>query len=75
MPPPVDPAHAPMNISTTIMSFESVGHVSKSVVANPVVVITVATWKKACLAASADPPVTLSMFKVIVTVEMRMIAR
>ena len=46
-PPPVEPAHAPMTISVSKMVFEKLGHVSKSVVAKPVVVIILATWKQA----------------------------
>ena len=39
-PPPVLPAHAPMNISNTSKVREYCGHWSKSIVAKPVVVIT-----------------------------------
>ena len=51
-PPPVLPAQAPRNISASRIPFEKLGHRSKSVVANPVVVITVATWKAACRTVS-----------------------
>ena len=39
MPPPVLPAHAPINIRRTSIVFEVCGHILKSVVANPVVVM------------------------------------
>ena len=47
IPPPVEPAQAPTNISVTKMALEKVGQVLKSVVANPVVVMMEDTWKKA----------------------------
>ena len=47
MPPPVEPAQAPTNISTTRMDLEKVGQRSKSTVPKPVVVIMEETWKKA----------------------------
>ena len=45
-PPPVLPALAPMNITSTSIAFENEGQRSKFVVAKPVVVITDETWKK-----------------------------
>ena len=39
MPPPVLPAQAPMNMSTTRISLERVGHRSKSQLEKPVVVM------------------------------------
>lgn len=48
MPPPVLPAHAPINISSTRIVREISGQVLKSVVAYPVVVIMEPTWKAAC---------------------------
>ena len=42
-PPPVDPAQAPTNISSTNIICENDGHKLKSAVANPVVVIIEAT--------------------------------
>ena len=50
-PPPVLPALAPMNITSTSIAFENEGQRSKFVVAKPVVVITDETWKKAYLRA------------------------
>ena len=47
MPPPVDPAQAPMNIRITRMAWENTGQVLKSAVAKPVVVMMEVTWKKA----------------------------
>ena len=47
MPPPVDPADAPMTISTSRMVLEKLGHRSKSVVAKPEVVMMLDTWKAA----------------------------
>ena len=43
MPPPVEPAHAPMNISSTISSLLNAGHWLKSTVEKPVVVMIDAT--------------------------------
>ena len=45
MPPPVEPAHAPINIRKTRIIFVKTGQVSKFVVEKPVVVIIEATWK------------------------------
>ena len=45
-PPPVEPADAPIIIRATIIILESSGHLSKSVVTKPVVVIMLDTWKK-----------------------------
>ena len=42
-PPPVLPALAPITIRHSRIAFEKLGHRSKSVVANPVVVIILAT--------------------------------
>ena len=47
MPPPVLPAQAPTNINTTRIVLENSGQRSKSVVAKPVVVMIVPTWKAA----------------------------
>ena len=47
MPPPVEPAQAPMNINVTKMALEKVGHWLKSTVAKPVVVMMEETWKNA----------------------------
>ena len=47
MPPPVEPAHAPMNISSTSRARLNVGHRSKSTVEKPVVVMMDATWNRA----------------------------
>ena len=43
MPPPVLPAQAPINISTSNIPLEKLGHRSKSVVAKPVVVMMLET--------------------------------
>ena len=48
-PPPVEPAQAPLNISSTMTAFDSTGHMSKFVVEKPVVVIIEETWKNAYL--------------------------
>ena len=48
-PPPVEPAQAPQNISSTMTAFDSTGHMSKFVVEKPVVVIIEETWKNAYL--------------------------
>lgn len=45
MPPPVLPAEAPMNISSTSIPFENAGQWLKSAVAKPVVVMMDDTWK------------------------------
>ena len=47
MPPPVEPALAPMTIRHSSMVLEKLGHRSKSVVAKPVVVMMLETWKAA----------------------------
>ena len=52
IPPPVELAQAPMNMSATRTNFARAGQRSKSVVAKPVVVMMVDTWKKECLNAS-----------------------
>ena len=52
IPPPVLPAQAPMNISTTSTSLDRVGHRSKSQLEKPVVVIMEPTWNAACRSAS-----------------------
>ena len=46
-PPPVLPAQAPMNINTTSRPLENSGHLSKSTVEKPVVVMMDATWNAA----------------------------
>jgi hypothetical protein len=45
-PPPVEPAQAPTNMRHTSIVFENDGHLSKSAVEKPVVVIIELTWKK-----------------------------
>ena len=52
IPPPVLPAHAPMNMITIIVMLAKAGHRLKSAVAKPVDVIMDATWKKLCLKIS-----------------------
>ena len=52
MPPPVLPAQAPMNMSKTSTVLLAAGQRLKSVVANPVVVMMVETWKAAWVKAS-----------------------
>ena len=54
-PPPVELAHAPMIMSERIRNLQIEGQRSKSVVAKPVVVMMVDTWKKACLNVSSVP--------------------
>ena len=65
IPPPVLPAQAPINISSTRMVFEVSGHISKSVVEKPVVVIIDATWKKACVRLS---PTLLKMSSICIKI-------
>ena len=48
-PPAVDPAQAPQNIKNIRIVFENVGHLSKSTVENPVVVIIEETVKNTSL--------------------------
>ena len=48
IPPPVLPAHAPINIRTTRIVSEKTGQRSKSTVENPVVDISDATVKAEC---------------------------
>ena len=62
IPPPVEPAHPPMNISSTRIQRESSGHRSKSQVENPVVLRMVMTWKKAYRRPFAKPPQSFMMF-------------
>ena len=52
MPPPVEPAQAPQNIRANMMNFEVVGQRLKSVVENPVVVMTESTWKNESVTVS-----------------------
>ena len=63
MPPPVLPAQAPMNISSTSTSRDVWGHRSKSVVAKPVVVMMEATWNTTFVSASKTPRDILRMLK------------
>ena len=56
MPPPVLPAQAPTNISSTSTSFASVGQRSKSQLEKPVVVMMEPTWKAAWRSASPKVP-------------------
>ena len=55
IPPAVEPAMPPMNMSTISMLIAVMGHKLKSVVEYPVVVIIEATWKKECRKASSVP--------------------
>ena len=55
-PPPVLPAQAPTNMRMTRIVLDISGHVLKSVVANPVVVMMDATWKDTCCSDSAILP-------------------
>ena len=45
IPPAVDPAQPPTNMSKTSITFAAVSHLSKSAVTNPVVVATLTTEK------------------------------
>jgi len=54
IPPPVLPAQAPIIISNSRIVFDNCGHMLKSVVANPVVVMIVPTWKKECRRVSPN---------------------
>ena len=45
IPPAVEPAQPPTNMSRTRVSFAAVSHSSKSTVTNPVVVVTLTTEK------------------------------
>ncbi len=75
IPPPVELAQAPMNISETRTNFASAGQRSKSVVAKPVVVIAVATWNMECLKDSPKLPYIEYMEKQMIPVDMAAIAR
>ena len=58
MPPAVEPAHPPTNISKTITTFAAVSHRSKSAVTNPVVVMMLETVNAESLQCLAhDVPV------------------
>ena len=52
MPPEVEPAQAPVNISITSAMRQKVGHREKSTVAKPVVVMMVTVWKAASVMES-----------------------
>ena len=54
-PPPVEPAHAPTNMSTSSTSCASTGQSAKSTVANPVVEMIELTWNSACRSDSPRP--------------------
>ena len=57
MPPPVEPAQAPINMSSTRIVLENSGHRLKSVLPKPVVEMMEATWKAAWRTLSpACPP-------------------
>jgi DTW domain-containing protein YfiP len=56
IPPPVDPAQAPINIRVTRTALDRVFQVLKSTVEYPVVVIIDDTWKKAWRAAGSMAP-------------------
>ena len=66
IPPPVLPAHAPINIRSTRINLEVSGHRLKSVVEKPVVVIIDATWKDECLSVSSIPLNKLKVLKNII---------
>ena len=67
MPPPVLPAHAPINIKPTKIICENAGHASKFSVAKPVVETTDATEKAACF--NASPKFILSPIAFTVSVK------
>ena len=62
MPPPVDPAHAPMAIRMSSTVLENSGHFAKSAVPKPVVVMTEptekATWWIVWNTVEKNPPVS-----------------
>ena len=67
IPPPVLPAHAPMNIARSRMLFENIGHASKSALINPAVEISEAKLKNACRSDSpklSKSPLMLSEMSV-----------
>ena len=68
IPPPVDPAHAPTTINSNNNICDSVGHIPKSVVANPVVVIIEATWNIEYLNDSLIFPYIPNVLTVIIPV-------
>ena len=55
IPPPVEPAHEPTNISTRSRVCENTGHCPVSVVENPAEVMVDATMKNVCLTVSPRP--------------------
>ena len=63
MPPPVEPALAPMTMRHSRMVFEKLGHWSKSVVAKPVVVVILETWKAAWRKVSSKVTYCPRMFQ------------
>src|SRR5699024_4684625 len=75
IPPPVDPAQAPINIKITSNIRDSSGHRLKSAVAKPVVEITEATWKAAVRTASAYVGMLAAMFMEMMAVAMAVTAR
>ena len=56
MPPPVLPAEAPINMSSTSIPLEKAGQWLKSAVAKPVVVMMEETWKKDRRRLCQNPP-------------------
>ena len=72
MPPPVLPAQAPMNISSTRMLLAKEGHWSKSQVEKPVVVMMDPTWKAACWMAVSRSGNRPRMFQLIRAMAARM---
>ena len=55
IPPEVEPAQPPVNISITSAMRQKVGHRAKSTVAKPVVVMMVTVWKAASVMESWKP--------------------
>ena len=68
IPPPVEPAQQPIHIATKSNILENEGHISKSAVPNPVVLIQVLTAKKESRIASKKleyEPIILRVIKII----------
>ena len=75
MPPPVEPAQLPTNISSTSSQRDSSGQVLKSAVAKPVVLMTVATWKREKRRPCRKPPTWEAMFAAMTSTEPATIPR
>ena len=75
IPPPVLPAQAPINISITNIDLDNEGHILKSTVENPVVVIIEPTWKNACWKAVQIDENESLILNPITTVDIKIIPK